>query len=223
MDFVLESGNTCKLFAMKIKLSVSASMIAIALCLAALIGFTTTPFAQGQSTAGRTPSGASLKDQQGDTAKPIEPGVLGVMFYLDPNAHTITALPKEKWTAVGKGKPKGFASATAVGSVQFSGISSAFHIPVSDKSEFVFNIANPSSAKLYMCSQFEKKKFRQADVVAVTESGAFKKTVTQTPIDGVPVEISKYGESSYKLTAKSLTPGEYVILSGGDAFTFGVP
>jgi hypothetical protein len=207
---------------MKIKPTLPVSNVArFALSLTALIGFAPAAFTLGQSAAGPATSGTSIKGQQGEPAKFLEPDVLGVVFYLDFSAHTITALPKEKWIAVGKSKP-GFASVSAIGSLQLSGISSSFRVPASDTSEFVFKTADPDHVKLYMCSQDKKKGFRRADVIAIKNTGVFQKTSTRTSIDSVDVEIAKYGESSYKLTAKSLAPGEYVILFGDEAFTFGV-
>ena len=166
-----------------------------------------------------------LQGQQSEPVKVPEPDVFGVMFYLDPSSHTITALPKEQAKSGGKAKA-GFGSVSAVGSTQLSGISSSFRVPASDKSEFVFKVGgnvDPTSVKLYPCTQDKKKKFRQMDTVTIKNTGTFHATSTQTPISGVDVDIVKHGESSYKLVAKRLAPGEYAILMRADAvFTFSI-
>jgi hypothetical protein len=165
-----------------------------------------------------------LKGQQSETAKPIEPDLLGVVFYLSSSDHIIRALPKEQWKAVGKAKA-GWSSVNSVGSLQLSGAASSFRVPVSDTSEFVFKVSkDPESAKLFMCSQNAKKGFRQVDIVEEKRSAHpfGRATVTKEHLSGVPVEVVKYGESSYKLAARGLAPGEYAILSGGAVFSFGI-
>lgn len=208
---------------MKVRSTLSIFDAVISLCLTALIAFASTASAQEQPVAGPTTSGPLIQGQRSETVKPVEPTVLGTIFYLNPTTHTMAALPKETWTSVGKSKPSGFSTRSAIGSLQFPGLSSSFRIPASDKSEFVFTTADPSGVKLYMCSQNEKKKLRKIDIVAVKRSGVFVVTATETPIDSIAIDISKYGEASYKLTAGKLAPGEYVILNGATAFTFGVP
>jgi hypothetical protein len=43
------------------------------------------------------------------------------------------------------------------------------------------------------------------------------------PVKGLPVELTQFGASSYKLVpASPLTPGEYAITIADEVYTFGV-
>lgn len=80
--------------------------------------------------------------------------------------------------------------------------------------EFVFKIGNPENVKLYGFTQ--KKNKRQFELAKV-------KGRTREIIPGIPVEITKFGESSYRLVPhSSLSAGEYAILTGPKIFSFGV-
>jgi hypothetical protein len=184
-----------------------------------LIGYAPTAFAQVQPA----PAPVSTKDHPVEADKPHEPDVLGVVFYLDSVAQTITALPREYWSLVGTARATGFASGSAIGSLQFPGTHSSFRVHASDKTEFVFNLADPSHVQLFSCRENLDKRIRIIDTVSVTRSGAFHPTVTNTPITGVDIQIVRYGDSSYKLIAKDLAPGEYVILTGSAAYSFFIP
>jgi hypothetical protein len=140
------------------------------------------------------------------------------MYYLDSSSHTIKPLPKEQWKAVGKAKP-GWTTVTSTGSIQLPGIASSFRVPASDKIEFVFKGTNPETVKLFVCLQDMKKGWRQFEVVQIKNHG---RTSTQERLDGMPIEIVKYGDSSYKLTSQRLAPGEYAINGTGGVFSFGV-
>jgi len=100
---------------MKLKPYLGAIQLTVSLCLTVLIGHAPTAFAQAQPA----PAPVSTKDHPAETDKPHEPDVLGVVFYLNSAAQTITALPKEYWSSVATGRTTGFASGSAIGSLQF--------------------------------------------------------------------------------------------------------
>ena len=164
-----------------------------------------------------------LKGQQSDTTKPVEPDRLGPVFYLDPSDHTIKALPKEQWESFAKAK-MGFQSNTQKQSIRIPGESSSFRVIASDTTEFVFKVGSPETVKLYGCSQNVKKRLRQVDVRETTYKFVpFKgPTGTEQRLPGIPTKLTKYGESSYKLSAERLAPGEYAIVNGDDVFSFGI-
>jgi hypothetical protein len=164
-----------------------------------------------------------LKGQQGETTKPVEPDSLGPVYYLNPSDHTIKALPKEQWNAFAKAK-MGFQSSKAIGSIRLPGVSSSFRVPASDTTEFVFKVGSPESVKLFGCTQNTRKQFRQADIREVQNKFVpFKgPTSTEQRLPGIATKITKYGESSYKLSAERLAPGEYAIVNGDDVFSFAI-
>jgi hypothetical protein len=165
-----------------------------------------------------------LSGQQSDT-KPAEPEAIGVACYLDPVTHTIKALPNEQGKAVGKAKA-GFAHVNATGFLDFVGVSSSFRVPVSEKNEFVFKLLNAdlSRIKLYKGAQDSKKRLRRFEVTqGKTEVHLFgQATAETTTLDGISIELVKYGESSYELRAVNLEPGEYLIVGLAGDYTFGV-
>ena len=91
------------------------------------------------------------------------------------------------------------------------------------KTEFVFNLADPSHVQLFSCRENLEKRIRIIDTVSITRSAAFHPTVTSTPIAGIDIQIAMYGDSSYKLIAKDLAAGEYMILTGSAAYSFFIP
>jgi len=91
------------------------------------------------------------------------------------------------------------------------------------KTEFVFNLADPSHVQLFSCRENLEKRIRIIDTVSITRSAAFHPTVTSTPIAGIDIQIAMYGDSSYKLIAKDLAAGEYMILAGSAAYSFFIP
>lgn len=107
------------------------------------------------------------------------------------------------------------------GSLEVAGEHSPFRMAVG-KPEFVFTFASPENARLFT-STIEKKNRRFA-------IDAINKDNTMRYFPGVPVDITQFGESSFKLVPKSpLPPGEYAIILEGSPqakdrriFTFGI-
>jgi hypothetical protein len=103
-------------------------------------------------------------------------------------------------------------------SIQVSRDRSSFRLKVGDKLEFVFKTGSPEKVSLYRFDQKSNK--RRFDY----EKGHGRNGDSGLePIKGLPVEVSKFGESSYQLVpASPLTPGEYAIMIAEEAYTFGV-
>lgn len=143
--------------------------------------------------------------------KPAEPESIAVFYYLDSAGPTLKRLPQEEF----KKHTGGFGK--IVTSVKVAGEASAFHIGPSDKATFVFKVfkdEQAAGAKLY---QFEiKGSERSYDLGKWTHRD-------YTPNTGLPVDVAKFGESSYKVTPSTpLSPGEYALTLGATLYTFGV-
>lgn len=84
--------------------------------------------------------------------------------------------------------------------------------------------AELSRIKLYKGAQDSKKRLRRFEVTEQkTEAHLFgRATATKTTLDGISIELVKYGESSYQLRAVNLEPGEYLIVGLAGVYTFGV-
>jgi hypothetical protein len=135
---------------------------------------------------------------------------IGVVYLLDSSNQTLKALLDEAWTAHASGD---------TANIEVNGERSYIRI-ANDKPEFVFKIGNPENAKLYAFTIDNKnKKEIRRRFALVHKVGKARQT---SP--GIPVEISKFGGSSYKLVpTPSLRPGEYaILLSGSKVFTFGI-
>src|ERR1035438_4429686 len=136
------------------------------------------------------------------TNKPPEPELIGVFFYLDSATQTLKPLPREEY----KTHSGGFTTITQ--EVKLDGTASSFHISSNDKVAFVFRASEESAekAKLYRCSI---NGGRREVVLGKLHRADFK------PNPGLPVDITKFGESSYKIVPQApLDPGEYALLTG---------
>jgi len=148
-----------------------------------------------------------LSKAQSAPARPVEPSAIGVVYRLDPTSQELKRLPDEPWKESNDKFPP-YDQFVAV-----SGQSSSFRIRSGERIDFVFQTGSPEKVSLYRLIQ--KKKKRQLYYE--------KNWVTIAPIKGLPADVSKYGESSYKLVpASPLAPGEYAINFAGEVYTFGV-
>jgi hypothetical protein len=146
---------------------------------------------------------------QSAVPKPVEPAAIGEAFRLDASNQALLPLPNEQWKAKGK---VGWIGSTGV--VVLPGDHSAFRIKAGEITEFVFKTEHPESVRIY---PFTLKK-NDREYALVVFRGRSRET-----LQGVPVEITKFGESSYKLTSKSpLASGEYAIDLAGKLYSFGV-
>jgi len=142
-------------------------------------------------------------------AVPVEPKAIGVVYRLNPSNQELIRLPDEEY------QERGGARDPRKIFVEVKGAQSSFRIKAGESTEFVFNTGNPEKVSLYPFEQ--KKNKRQVQTVMLDIRGGGKL------LKGLPAEVSKHGQSSYKLVpASPLTPGEYVIFLGDGVYTFGV-
>ena len=146
--------------------------------------------------------------------KPVEPTAIGVIYHLDSSNQELKKLPDEQW----KQASHATGMNTLTYSVEVSGDSSSFRLKASEKVDFVFKTGSPEKVSLYRFDQ--KKNKRRFDY----EKGhGYDLRQGLEAIRGLPADVSKYGESSYKLVpASPLPPGEYAINIAGEVYTFGV-
>jgi hypothetical protein len=150
---------------------------------------------------------------QSSPAKAPEPEVLGKVYLLNSATQSLSQLPEEHWKAIGK---PGFVTAT--GFIQVEGEHSTFRIQQGEKPQFVFNGSNADVAKLFeLAVKHKKREFAAAKVSNGFFSGK------REYLDGLGLDVSKYGGSSFKLVPVApLAKGEYAINIVGKIFTFGV-
>jgi len=148
-------------------------------------------------------------DAQSTAAKPVEPAAIGVVYRLDPTSRELKKLADEQWAETqGSRDPRQIL-------IEVRGGQSTFRIAAAEKIEFVFNTGSPEKVSLYAFEQKKNKRQFQTAKLRVTGGGEM--------IKGLPVEVSKYGDSSYRLIPTSpLNPGEYGIVIAGAVYTFGV-
>jgi len=154
---------------------------------------------------------------QSTNSKPVEPTVIGDVFLLDSSTQTLKPLPSEPWQETTT--HMGALSGGYMHSVQLPGNQSTFRLRAEEKAEFVFKVGNPENVTLYPCVQ--KKHQRLANYAKDQLHANW--TADKTSIAGLPVEITQFGDSSFKLAPKaSLGPGEYVISTSTKMFSFGI-
>jgi hypothetical protein len=146
---------------------------------------------------------------QSATTKPVEPAAIGVVFRLDTSTQELKVLPDEQW----KENKSNFLGNND--SVEVPGCCSSFVIKAGETIEFVFKTGSPEKVSLY---RFIKEKHkRHFQFVDISTFGSVR------PMKGLAVEVTKFGDSSYKLVPTNpLYPGEYGIMIAGEMFTFGV-
>jgi hypothetical protein len=143
------------------------------------------------------------------TAKPVEPKAIGVVYRLDPTSQELKKLPDEQWHEKPGPWPHSYDTY-----LELNGGHSSFRMKAGEKIEFVFNTGSPEKVSLYRF--ILKKDKRQFQAASATWTG-------YQGIKGLPVEVSKYGESSYQLVpASQLDSGEYAVIIAGEFFTFGI-
>jgi hypothetical protein len=152
----------------------------------------------------------AISNAQAPAAKPTEPEAIGVAYHLDASDQATKALPDEEWK-----QTSGLNSYSTY--IEVPGRSSSFRIRSNDGTAFVFKAGSPEKVALYRFDQkWRNRQFAVQKIASYLTGGT-------RPVKGLPVEITKYGESSFKLTpASRLAPGEYAISIAGELFTFGV-
>lgn len=163
-------------------------------------------------------AGQAQSDAQ--NASVPEPELVGKVFFLDANAHTLRQLPGEQW----KRKTKaGWGSSKSINVIQ--GPRSSFRVSSNDKIVFVFRPFPSSDLSQMKIYPLDVKSNERSCVVGVNKKGAHEGNSGVILLDAV-----KYGSSSYALSPPNfhLSPGEYwFAVPGAEGYndpliTFGV-
>jgi ankyrin repeat protein len=189
--------------------------------------------AHGAATAGASPSGVAKSETHGDAdlirqlagesaetseLNPLpsegpEPQFSDTVYYLDPTDKSLKRLPSERGMEVIKDN-YGFGAKAAV---QIRGAASPFRVSGGKDLDFVVKSGSPENFKLYA---FEKNGKNRAAVIRVGKIRLTK--ISRQEVDPLPVEIARYGGSSYRIIVKAAQPGEFGFLTDSGVFHFGV-
>lgn len=160
-------------------------------------------------------TGALIQTTQAQENKVVEPTAIGIIYWLDPSNGALVQLDRENTNI--KSSPGFFKSSAKL---RVNGVKAAMRLKPS-KPEFVMQLANgvdPTKIKLYLLTVTGGK--RETVILTVVAFGGAK-----SELKTLTVDVTKYGQSSYKLTpAQPLAPGEYVLVAtdSTDAYCFGV-
>ena len=141
-----------------------------------------------------------------------EPEFADVFFRLD--AGKLVAL--ERQTATIQGKVSGFMVVSIKTASEFPGAKSPVRFPANVPLEFVVRAVFPSSGvdpnTLWALRKLGSKKKSRELVIAAGKATPFGASTKAPLAEGVlPVEFSKYGTASMKMTTTPLAPGEYAV------------
>ena len=158
------------------------------------------------STSAQAPS-----PPEGPTVR--EPDFSEVFCGLDA---TGTLIPLERQTAAIRSKASGFIVMTMKSVLDLPGERSPIRFHAGDKLEFVVRSEIASSTldpgSLYCLRKLERKKNKRELVIMagrISPIGASAKT--DLAQDVVPGDFSLYGQSSIRVSAGALSPGEYAL------------
>jgi len=128
---------------------------------------------------------------------PPEPELVAVFYYLDPASQELKKVTVESWRAHGYSE----------GSIDVPGTGSPFRV-ANDRPEFIFQVTHPERAKLFRLTVTVKSRHLRFEPVKANNG-------SKDSDPGIPVIISKFGNSSFKLTPQApLEAGEYVLFIG---------
>ncbi len=157
---------------------------------------------------------AAAKPADAPAAKPADPEGMSILYQLLPD-QPLKALPQERGKVVTH--KKGFSGAT--GHIQIPGTASTYRLKAGQELVFVVKTTNPEGFKLY---PFEVRGKNREALISAAKAGFFGGVSSQNVGQNVTLDISKYGEMSYKLKVKDLKPGEYGFINDWAVFHFAV-
>lgn len=145
------------------------------------------------------------------TDKQMEPDSIGAFYYVDSSKNTLKLLPQEPFQR----HTSGFGSITH--SVRVSGGTSPFHFAGTDQTAFLFKVFKDEEAAKAKLFQFNVKGSEREYPLGTWKHRDY------TPNVGLPINVSKFGTGSFKLSpANPLSPGEYALTLGPTVYTFAV-
>jgi len=154
--------------------------------------------------------GAPVAAQTGQ--QPPEPDMADIFYRLDNG----TLVPLERQQAAIKGGAHGFIVMSMKSASEFPGAKSPVRFKNGEKLEFIVRSAVPVSAvdpNTFYCLRKLKSKRKTRELVMMSgHISPVGGSTTMTPAEGmVPVDFTKFGTSSLKMTAGGLAPGEYAV------------
>ncbi|MGD1097547.1 MAG: hypothetical protein ABSB35_36870 [Bryobacteraceae bacterium] len=154
-----------------------------------------------------------------------EPEVADIFFRLDQNK----LVPLERQSAAIRGGAHGFIVMSIKSASEFPGAKSPVRFKRGEPLEFVVrsairvSLVDPNT--IYCLRKLNGKKKTRELLITSGHASPIGASTTTTPAEGMlPVEFSKYGDSSLKMTTGALSPGEYAVGHpyGPAVFCFGV-
>ena len=134
--------------------------------------------------------------------KALEPESIGVFYYFDSTNQALKRLPNEEYKK-------------RVNTVIVSGTYSSFRV-TDNRPSFIFKVFKDEDAGKIKLYQFIVKKGDREYEVGKWHGG-------YAPNNGISCNVTKTGESSYKLTPENaLAPGEYTLATIDHLYTFAV-
>jgi hypothetical protein len=161
-----------------------------------------------------------------DSQAVSEPDFADVFFGLDAAGKLV---PLERQTAAIKGKASGFIVMSMKSSSEFPGEKSPVRFHAGDRLEFVVRSPLASSSvdpnTLYALRKLDRKKNKRELVIMAGRASPLGASTKTDLAQGVmSVNFSRYGNSSIKVNAGTLPPGEYALshVYAQTVFCFGV-
>jgi hypothetical protein len=155
----------------------------------------------------------------------LEPDIAEIFYRLDHDK----LVPLERQAAALKGGAHGFIVMSMKTSSEFPGGKSPVRFKSGEKLDLIVRSAVPVSAVdpniIYYLRKLNAKKKTRELVMMSGHASPLGLSTTTTPAEGVlPVDFTRYGSSSLKMTTGELAPGEYAVGRpyGPAVFCFGV-
>ena len=158
------------------------------------------------------------------TAVP-EPEMADIFYRLDGDK----LIPLERQAAAIHGNAHGFIVMSMKTASEFPGSKSPVRFKSGGHLDLIVRSVIPTTAvdpnTLFVLRKLNSKKKTRELVIMSGHAQPFGASTTMTPAEGVlPVEFSRYGSSSLKMTTGELAPGEYAVGHpyGPAVFCFGL-
>jgi hypothetical protein len=154
-----------------------------------------------------------------------EPDMADIFYRLDGDK----LIPLERQAAAIHGSAHGFIVMSMKTASEFPGAKSPVRFKSSQHLDLIVRSVIPVSAidtnTIYCLRKLNPKKKMRELIITSGHIQPFGVSTTTTPAEGVlPVEFSRFGSSSLKMTTGELAPGEYAVGHpyGPAVFCFGV-
>jgi hypothetical protein len=147
----------------------------------------------------------------------MEPELTEAVYFLDSAAQTLKPLPKATPKPASKADSS-HGSTTVKAAIQIPGSASSFHVKGGNDLEFVVKCENPYK---YLLLPFTKQGDNREGIITLVKVGAFGAGKEKKSFI-IPVGVSAYGESTYRLVVKAPDAGEYGFTVDNDVYDFAV-